>query len=288
MMKSGLFFMGMFFNNQSSHERKKMKAKKKIAIIGGGREGSWWKRFLETLGHKVVVSNRAEDNPSAINGSDVVIIAVLPSAISAVMSQVLKVTLEHQLIVSVCGLMSKMEEILKAFHGDVLFLHRMIGPQVETMKGHNLIINPIRLSSWQGFVQDLIDATEANTFFATSIGHDDTVGLTQAIARINILGLGLVAMEAPLPVKHFTNVPFTGLMGVLARVLDFGHLLSRDMVFENPFCQKWIDKLHQAMLRIEAGDEDFEVLFAKLSNFLGAESVVAGSQALAAMPAWWD
>ena len=112
-----------------------MKTKVKIAIIGGGREGQWWKRFLEALGHKVVVSNCAEDNPSAINRSDVVIIAVLPSAVSKVASQVLKVILEHQLIVSVCGIMTKMEETLKAFSGDVLFLHRMIGPQVDSMKG---------------------------------------------------------------------------------------------------------------------------------------------------------
>ena len=264
-----------------------MKTKVKIAIIGGGREGQWWKRFLEALGHKVVVSNCAEDNPSAINRSDVVIIAVLPSAVSKVASQVLKVILEHQLIVSVCGIMTKMEETLKAFSGDVLFLHRMIGPQVDTMKGHNLIINPVRLSSWKQFGEELIADTEAHIVMTTSTEHDEMVGLTQAMARIITLGLGVVAMEAPLPVAHFTNVPFSGLMAVLARILDFGHLLSRDMVFENPFAKKWIDKLHIAMLQIESGEEDFEKLFLKLSNFLGIKSVKAGSVALAAMPSWW-
>ncbi|MES2059957.1 MAG: hypothetical protein V4438_02925 [Patescibacteria group bacterium] len=261
---------------------------KKIGIIGGGREGQWWEAFLQDLGHKTLISDRAETNGNVIGFTNVIFLAVPISASASAAEQIIRWSSgSDKLIVSVCGLMTKVENALAGFPGDILFLHRMIGPQVKTMSGHNMIVNDVGLSKWQPFVQELIKATEADVIPATSEEHDDMVGLTQAIARIVTLALGIVSMEAPLPAQAFTNVPFTGLMAVLARILDFKHMLSRDMVLENPFARKWIDKLHDAMLRIESESEDFEELFTKLEDFLGTGSVKAGSAALATMPSWW-
>lgn len=259
-----------------------------FGILGGGREGLWWKRFLEAMGHTVLVSDCAEDNASVIAKSDVLIIATPMSVSVQTARQVARLGRAEQLVISVCGLMMKVEKALGRFKGEIVFFHRMIGTQVATMKGHTMIVNRVKLRTWSSLVRATVRDTEAIVIKASSKEHDEMVGLTQAIARIIMLALGLVALKAPLPVKAFANVPFTGLMAVLARIVDFGHLLSRDMVFENPFCRKWIMKLHIAMLRIESGKEDFEKLFTRLSRFLGVRSVKAGSQALAQMPPWWN
>ncbi len=262
--------------------------KLKFGILGGGREGLWWKRFLEALGYTVFVSDRAEDNASVIAKSDVVILATPMSASVQAARQIARLGRKDQLVISVCGLMTKVERALARFKGEVAFFHRMIGSQVTTMNGHNMIVNLVRVNTWKSTIKRWVRLTEATVIKASSREHDEMVGLTQAIARIIMLALGLVSLEAPLPVKAFTNVPFSGLMAVLARIVDFGDILSRDMVFENPFCRRWIKKLYLAMLRVESGNEDFEKLFAKLSTFLGTSSVQAGSQALAGMPRWWN
>ncbi len=253
----------------------------KIGILGSGREGGWWKRFFESHGHEVIVSDCAETNLSVINGAEVIIIAVPMSAIASASSQVVTHASAGKLIISVCGLMTPVENMFSLAMPEVAFFHRMIGPQVPNMEGHSMIVNKLRLRKWEGFVDQVIVDTKASVVESTSSDHDRMEGLTQGLVRIIMLAFGHVISEAPLSVTQFKNAPFQGLVAVLARILDFGHLLSRDMVFENPHVSDWIRLLGDAMIEVKGNPEMFEETFAKLSAFLGPEAIKSGSLTIA-------
>ncbi len=258
-----------------------------IGIIGGGREGLWWKRFLEKAGHDVSVSDCATDNASIVADADVVVLAVPMSVAANVTREIVTVMRTEQLFVSVCGIMTPVEKALAAFSGDVVFLHRMIGPQVETMQGHHLAVNRLRLGIWREFAEALLERTEGTIVHVTSEEHDEMVGLTQAMVRIILLAFGKLILGTPHAIE-FANLPFVSLVLVLTRILDFGSVLSRDMVFENPSSGEWIEKLHTAMLSVEGGSQtDFNEMFEKLKLLIGSESVKEGSKVLAGVPPWW-
>lgn len=263
--------------------------KEKIGIIGGGREGQWWKRFFEGRGHQVFISDQPKDNALVIRKSDVIILAVPISSARNAAKQIMRLSNKRQLVISVCGLMMLVERILKKRSGNTIFLHRMTGPHVSTMKGHNLIVSGLSDigPKWSKFLKRFIKETEARIVHAAPNEHDNMVGLTQATTRIISLSLGIVVLEAPRPVVDFTNTTFSGLIAVLARIIDFGHLLTRDMIVENPFAKQWLIVIHGAMLDMKE-KEDFEEIFSKLQKFLGEDKVKAGSKALASMPSWWN
>jgi prephenate dehydrogenase len=179
--------------------------------------------------------------------------------------------------------MMKVEESLADYKGEVMLCHRL-----PTMGGTNMIRNNVKLFHFKDQADELLAAIPGSIYNnVSSMEHDDMMGLTQALIRMSALSMGIVSMDAPLPVQPFSTIPFCGLMAVLARILDFGYLLSRDMIFENPFYEKWVQKLFDAMRRIESGEEDLEKLFKKLTLFLGPASMKEGSEAVAGMPSWW-
>ncbi len=264
-----------------------MKIPNEVLILGYGQEGKWWMRFFTELGVPTKTYEDPDDAWWYVPKAEVILVAVPISALDSVGEKLVRLARKDALTISACGLMQNLEEALAPFEGEIVFVHRLIGTHVKSMNGYSMAVNYHRLTVSHYWCEMLLRASGATIVPMGSAEHDDTVGFVQALIRVQSLAFGTLVLESGLPVEKFTNGPFLGMMSVLARVLDLGHLLSSDMVFYNRHSHKWAHRLVDLVIDFSHDQILFDEVQAKLANLLGDEKIKAGSKALSAITPWW-
>ena len=257
----------------------------KIGILGDGKEGVWWKNHIQKSFPTTtcLVSGADSTNTSVIRESDVIVVSVPIRYVEVVSDQIVGAASKETLVVSTCGLMEKIEHNLRGFAGDSILVHRMIGTHVSSMKGYNLAINNSGMknpSGWSRFVKELLDSTQANQIEIDASSHDDLVGLTQALVRILMVCFGSLVAETKFDARKFGNLPFNTLLSVAARIIDLGEPLCEDIIFENLYTEKWIQKFCWKMMGIGGSQTSFDEAFHLIQRFLGDENIVYRSKSL--------
>ncbi len=257
----------------------------KIGILGAGKEGVWWRKHIQTNFPTATcsLSNSDSTNVSVIRDSNVIIVAVPIRCVGVISGQIVGAASKETFVVSTCGLMEKMEHNLRSFAGDSILVHRMIGTHVSSMNGYNLAVNNSDVknpSGWSRFVKELLDSTQANQIEISASEHDDIVGLTQALVRILMVCFGSLVAETRFDARRFGNLPFNSLLSVAARIIDLGEPLCEDIIFENPYTEKWIQKFCWKMMGIGGSQTSFDEAFHLLQRFLGDENIVYRSKFL--------
>jgi prephenate dehydrogenase len=133
---------------------------RQVTIIGGyGLMGQWFARFFISQGCRVVISGRsyqkckkaagslgaiaAKGNADAINGSELVVLSVMPQRFAAVAKSIAGSLAPKQIVIDVTSVKENPVKIMhKYLKGNlVLGTHPMFGPLAQA-KGQNFILTP--------------------------------------------------------------------------------------------------------------------------------------------------
>ncbi|AIZ56915.1 chorismate mutase / prephenate dehydrogenase [Candidatus Methanoplasma termitum] len=162
------------------------KCEKKISIVGGsGGMGQWMKRYFERMGAEVNIIGRSSGSPTDAEDSDVVIISVPPSAISATLKKMVPFCKEDALIFDISSIKSPFADDIKemAKHRKVCSVHHMFGPSAKTMLDRNVVICDCGCKEAVSEVADLFDSEGSNLIFTSIERHDELMAYVLAFAH---------------------------------------------------------------------------------------------------------
>ena len=164
----------------------KKRCEKKISIVGGsGGMGQWLKRYFERMGAEVNIIGRSSGSPEDAKDSDVVIISVPPSAISATLKKMEPVCKKDALIFDISSIKSPFAKDIKemAKRRKVCSVHHMFGPSAKTMLDRNVVICDCGSKEAVKEAAELFDNEGSNLIFTTIERHDELMAYVLAFAH---------------------------------------------------------------------------------------------------------
>jgi prephenate dehydrogenase len=137
---------------------------------------------------------------------------------------------DNQLVISCVGLMSKMSEMM--VRGSLVCVHRMSGNDISAY-GFPLICSRVRVDrEHEQFVEMFCGLGQWDLILSTPEKHDHMVGLTQKLIRLTLFEF-TKSICSHGDLGDFSNLPYMGIIHVIARVFSFGPEMFIDMVNEN-------------------------------------------------------
>lgn len=165
-----------------------------IGIIGGkGAMGRWFEHFFTQSGHKVLISDlQTMFTPKLLARlCDVVMISV-PLDIAPEIAKTIGPRMsEHQLLTDICSLK---EDILNAMmnftKAEVVGMHPLFGPFVESFHGQNMVICPGRGERWLSWLRDEFEKSGASVISTDAATHDRNMAIFQGLTHILSISIG--------------------------------------------------------------------------------------------------
>ena len=196
-----------------------MKEKSLIGILGvEGAYGKWLRAFFERIGFEVIGSdlNTELSNEDVAQQADVLIFSVPIRYTVEVIESVLPFLREGQLLLDITSVKQGPVNAMLKSKAEVVGLHPMCAPTVETWKGQTVMLCPARLEKWRTFVFDVLEASEATVKMTTPEEHDHQMAVVQDLPHASILVMAALLRHMGTDVKESLSCtsPFYGLRGV--------------------------------------------------------------------------
>lgn len=226
-----------------------------IGIVGSrGAYGRWLARFFaERMGLQVHGRDPAGEEQLSERGliaaCDVLLFAAPIRASAALIRHYAALADGRdagQLWLDVTSIKRAPVEAMLSSQAEVVGLHPMAAPpKAPTLKGHVLIVSTARLSRWQGFVDRLLAALEADCVAAEPAEHDRRMALVQALVHASHIAQAAVLAEAggPRPLWPFRSNSFELDATIASRILAGNPAIYRDIQFENPAVLPVLERL---------------------------------------------
>lgn len=276
-----------------------MKASPIIGIIGSaGTYGRWLHEFFTTRMQLVVLGR----DPSMaetigvedlITRCDVLVFATPIRHTTAVISDYVRIANgreARQLWLDVTSIKSSPVDAMLASNADVVGLHPMTAPpKSPTLKGRVMVVCEARLEAWRDWVQQLLEALEAECVRSTPEHHDQVMALVQAMVHATHLAqAGVLREYAPrlgalADLLPYRSASFEMDTAVMSRILSMNPAIYEDIQFGNPHVADMLEALVRQLSRLQAqvrrGDEASRSEFRQ--EFLQASHAELGSKVLA-------
>lgn len=246
-----------------------------IGIVGSaGAYGRWLQQFFEQAMGLQVIGHDPADTGSAspeqvIAGAQVVIFSVPIRHTAQIIGQWVAMADGReaaQLWLDITSVKVAPVQALLASRAAVAGLHPMCAPpKSPTLKGRPLVVCAVRTGSWQGWLDQLCAALQAQCVQATPEHHDRMMALVQAMVHATSLAQASVlreqqdwlgALEAVLP---FRTVGFEMSLASMARILALNPAIYEDIQFGNPYVAPMLVRLsaqlQQLATLVQCGDQ---------------------------------
>ena len=246
-----------------------------IGIVGSrGAYGRWLAQFFrERMGLEVI--GRDVGGDTALSEHDLVIradVLVFSAPIRATAGLIeTYVRLANgaergRLWLDITSIKSAPVTAMLASQAEVVGLHPMCAPpRAPTLKGRAMVVCEARLARWRGWLQDFLDATQADCMTATPGQHDQAMALVQGMVHASHMAQAMLWRElAPAvgglaAIAPFHTVGYELDLAVTRRMLAGNPAIYQDIQFENPHVAPMLERLaaHTASLRdlVRAGDD---------------------------------
>jgi len=185
-----------------------------VGIIGGkGAMGRWFENFFSRLGYRVLISDMRTMFTAKFlaRRCDVVIISV-PLDIAPEIAKTIGPRMsEHQLLTDICSLK---EDVLNAMmnftKAEVVGMHPLFGPFVESVHGQNMVLCPGRGERWLGWLRSNFEKNGANIISTDAATHDRNMAIFQGLTHILSVSIGRmfqkINMRPAEAISHSTPV----------------------------------------------------------------------------------
>jgi prephenate dehydrogenase len=221
-----------------------------IGIIGGvGGIGRWFAAFFEKEGHAVHVSGRDTGlRPAEMAGACPVVIVSVPIGVTeAVIREVGPHMKTNSLLMDLTSLKKgPVRAMLETSSSEVIGLHPLFGPGVQSLEGQNIVLCPARGDRWPPWVRDVLGKGGANLIETTPERHDEIMAVVQALNHLNTLVLGLSIGEAGISreeLERFSTPLFRARLAAVENLFSHPQLYA-EIIAGNPHAAEILD-LHE-------------------------------------------
>ncbi|MEO8366913.1 MAG: prephenate dehydrogenase [Pseudoxanthomonas sp.] len=276
-----------------------MKTGPVIGIVGSqGAYGRWLGEFFATrMGLQVIGRDPADAGSiterELIDRADVLVFATPIRHTAAVIGDYVRIAagLEaRQLWLDVTSIKAEPVSAMLASMAEVVGLHPMTAPpKAPTLKGRVMVVCEARLVSWRDWVQQLLQALEAECVRSTPEHHDQVMAVVQAMVHATHLAQACVLREyAPQLGKLGELMPYRSASfemdtAIMARILSMNPAIYEDIQFGNPYVAKMLEALVKQLSLLHAqvsrGDETSRSAFRQ--EFMQANQAALSSSELA-------
>lgn len=261
--------------------------RKIIGIIGNkGHFGRKLKEFCVGEGFTVIGSdlNTALSNREVVEKSDVVIFSVPPRFTAPVIEEVLPFSRPEQLWLDVTSVKVLPIEAMRRSKSEVVGLHPMSAPSVNSFEGQVIVKCVERLDKWRVWLDGFLLLTKANIVERPPHTHDVYGAVIQAllhdvlIAMMGMLGSIRSHQFDPKLLLGQASPLFYLQLVLMGRVLSRDAGLYADIQLYNPYTLPALRSFeaHIKMLRrkIERRDtEGFMAVFKNVKSFFGEDDL---------------
>ncbi|HZX44328.1 MAG TPA: prephenate dehydrogenase/arogenate dehydrogenase family protein [Candidatus Nanoarchaeia archaeon] len=254
---------------------------KTIGIIGGtGQMGQWLKRFFEKNDCKVLIAGRKTKlTPEELTQrSDVIILAVPISAVTAAVKQICAHIRPDSLLMDIASLKKDpVKAMLENVSCAVIGTHPVFGPSVQSIKNQTVVICPARPKQWLSWLTDLFENNGALVRITTPEKHDKMMSIIQGVNHFSTICMAHTLKKLGIDVEeslHYTSPIYKVRMDMVGRLLAQDPYLYADIEMLNPENKKameeYISSARELLGIIKRKDRDeFVKYFEEGSDFLG-------------------
>ena len=230
-----------------------------VGIVGSaGAYGRWLRTFFERrMGLQVVGHDPADpaspDVDTLIDRAEVLIFSAPIRHTPALIEDYAKRAAGRErgrLWLDITSVKAAPVAAMLASQAEVAGLHPMTAPpKAPTLKGRVMVVCEARVERWQGWLQALCDALEAQCVRTTPEYHDRVMALVQAMVHASHLAqAGVLRDYAPvlgeLPaLLPYRSAAFEMDTTVIARILSMNPAIYEDIQFGNPHVAEMLDRL---------------------------------------------
>lgn len=227
-----------------------------IGIIGGvGGIGRWFAAFFEKEGHAVHVSGRDTGlRPAEMAGACPVVIVSVPIGVTeAVIGEVGPHMKTNSLLMDLTSLKKgPVRAMLETSSSEVIGLHPLFGPGVQSLEGQNIVLCPARGDRWPPWVRDVLGKGGANLIETTPERHDEIMAVVQALNHLDTIVLGLAIRRRGIArevLETFSTPMFRGKLAMIDKVFSHPELHT-EIITANPHTMGLIDLYGEILDRV--------------------------------------
>lgn len=236
-----------------------------IGILGGtGGMGRLFTDLFRQEGYTVHVSGRTQghDIPTMAETCQVVIVSVPIGITVEIIGEIGPLMREDALLMDLTSLKTKpVQAMLHASPSEVIGLHPLFGPGVDSIDDYTIVLCPARTHRWLPWVRDILKKHGAAIIETTPERHDDMMVLVQALNHLNSIMMGIVLHEWGEDLKElqkFTTHMFTTKLDIIREIFTNNPRLYAEIITLNPHIEKILDlygrTLSEVGTMIKAGD----------------------------------
>ncbi len=253
----------------------------KAGIIGGtGKMGRLFVPVFEQGGYEVVVSGRSTDltNRDVAEQCDLVIVSVPIHDTVRVIDEIAPLMNKDQLLCDFTSLKVRPVEAMLRSKAEVIGLHPMFGPTVQSLRHQTIIVCPARASD--STLHDLLAIfrqQDAECTITTPEAHDRMMAVVQGLTHFVTLCMADSVRRLGIEIEKtesFTSPVYQIELSLMGRLLSQDPALYADILQQNPFVPEVL-----SACRSSAGDlcaiveskdaEAFRTFFEQNSRHLG-------------------
>ncbi len=219
-----------------------------IGIIGGtGGIGRWFADFFKREGYTVHVSGRKTgmDVPAMAGKCDVVIVSVPIGVTCKVIKEVGPHMREKTLLMDLTSLKEEpVRTMLQYSVSEVIGMHPLFGPDVDSLAGLNVVLCPARTKRWIAWLTGALKENGAHVVQSTPEKHDRMMAIVQGLNHLNTLTMGMVLNATGtdlLELKDFATPLFKTKIDILKRIFGNNPRLYAEIITSNPAIDPIID-----------------------------------------------
>jgi len=254
--------------------------KQTIGIIGGkGKMGRWFSKFFSKKGFNVLTSDIGTDltNEELVKKSDAIIFSVPISKTVSVIESVLPFARKDQMLCDLTSIKSPAVLAMMKSDCEVLGMHPMFGPFVDTMKGQTIVLCKEREREKTKSFVSLFKKSGASVKFSTPEEHDKMMSIIQGMTHFSSIALARSITDQKIDINEslsYTSPVYRINMNMIGRIMAQDPKLYAEIQIFNPYVKKSIESFiesSKALLDIiERKDEDsFVKYFEKASDNMG-------------------
>lgn len=211
----------------------------KIHIVGGtGAMGTWLRKFLESLGYIVSISDEKNKSVS-FDDVRVVFISVPINMAPKIITKTAAETGKDCLVVDLSSIKSETGDALKTCGRAALSLHFLFGPAVSSIQNQKIIFEKFSKSKIADQLIKLLEEQGAQVFEMEASKHDFMMAHIQALTHFINLSLAQILIKNKIGINAQISTPvFLSQISASLRVLSQNpRLLSEIQVLNPQFMQ---------------------------------------------------
>ncbi len=261
-------------------EKLKKKSKPLIGIIGGkGKMGNWFRRFFESQGFRVIVSDKKTklSNIQLAKKADIIIISTPIKIVPKIIREIAFYVKKDSLITDLASIKSKIVKEMKKINCPTLGMHPLFGPLCENLKNQNIVFCPTKSkfknNKWIKFLKEIFERNGAKVIEMPAEKHDFEIAILQALTHFSNLSFSYFIFKKKFKPRQFFITPVFRLQSlVFGRILAQDPKLYADIEMENPFFKKILDEYFEEEFKLsknikEKKHKEFEKKFKKASFY---------------------